>query len=138
MSQVQAKLDIRTVLEQIVTDHTAYPIVVEIDNRTLVNQATQVKPYLKAEIKFMGSDQLDLGNASQNVEQWGQIWLTVVSKGGQGTADATALIDFITPYFDLRRFSLVQCRSVTSVGGKEMKGLWHQPLIVNFYYHRRT
>lgn len=137
MSRVQANLDITAVIKQIVTAHTLYPLAVEQKNRSTVDQVSQVKPYLKVQIKMLSSRQLDLGDRPW-VEQWGQIWLTAICKPGEGTVEAETLLDFITPYFELKKIGIVQCRSVTAVDGKEIKGLWHEPAIVNFYYHRRT
>lgn len=136
MSRVQANRDIAAVIKQIIADHTLYPLKVEQKNRSKIDQATQVKPYLKVEVKLLASDQIDLADKPR-IEQWGQIWLSAVCKCGEGAEEAEALLDFVTPYFELNRIGIVQCKSVTAVTGKEIKGLWYEPAIVNFYYHRR-
>lgn len=136
MSRVQVNQDITAVIKQIVADHTLYPLQVEQDNRTTVDQATQVKPYLKVEVKLLASAQIDLADKPW-IQQWGQIWLSAVCKCGEGTAETKALLDFITPYFELNNVGIIRCQSVTAVTGKDVKGLWHEPAIVNFYYFRR-
>lgn len=136
MSRVQANRDITAVIKQIVAAHTAYPLNVEQKNRSTIDQATQVKPYLKVEVKLLASDQIDLADKPW-IQQWGQIWLSAVCKCGEGTVEAEALLDFVTPYFELNNVGIIRCQSVTAVTGKEIKGLWHEPAIVNFYYHRR-
>ena len=42
-----------TVIAQIVADWTTYPLVVESDNRTAVDQSLQVDPYIKVMIDFL-------------------------------------------------------------------------------------
>lgn len=137
-TQTQASIDITAVIKQIIAAHTAYPLAVEQQNMGTVDQATQVDPYLKVEIRFLGADQIELGEKNQLVQQWGQVWLTAICKPGAGTAQVKALLDFVTPYFDCKRVGVVQCRAVTAADGKEVKGLWREPAIVNFYYYRRT
>lgn len=137
MSRKQAITDIMTALQLAVDEHAAYPLEVDGPNFCTVGDADQDRPYLKVEIKFMGAEQKDLGD-HPTIEQWGQVWITAVDKRGKGWADASELLDFITPYLELRRLGTVQCRSVSAVSGKEVNGLWHEPAIVNFYYHRHT
>lgn len=137
-TQTQASIDITAVIKQIIAAHTSYPLVVEQENKTTVDQDKQTKPYLKAEIHFMAADQIELGAQNQLVQQWGQIWLSAVCKPGAGTADVKALLDFVTPYFDCKKVGIVQCLAVTATLGKKADGLWHQPAIVNFWYLRRT
>ena len=137
MSQVQAATDITAVIAQIIADHTDYTLVVEQQNRTVVDQNLQVNPYLRVDVKLLSAAQLDLADRPR-VEQWGQIWLPAVCKPGTGTAAVKTLLEFVTPYFDCKRLGIVQCQAVTGSGGKEVKGLWVEPVIVNFYYHRLT
>lgn len=137
-TQIQASIDIITVVKQIIASHTLYPLVVEQENKATVDQASQSNPYLKVEIRFMSADQVELSEQHQLVEQWGQLWLTAVCKPGAGTAGVKALLDFVTPYFDCKHFGIIRCRAVAAVAGKDVKGLWHAPAIVNFCYYRRT
>jgi hypothetical protein len=138
MNSVAVHTAIMTVVNQIVLDHAAlYPLVVEVNNKATVDQVDQTSPYLKVEIRLLGGDQLDLADHPK-VEQWGQIWLTAICSEGDGTLKAKALLDFITPYFELKYLGGITCRAVTSATGKAVKGLWHEPAIVNFYYHRTT
>lgn len=138
MSQVASTAAIMAVIQQIVADHTAYTLAVEIDNRKTVDQVLQDQAYLQVEIKYLSGGQMDMADRP-HVEQWGQIWLTAVCKEGEGTAAVRALSDFILPYFDRKVLaSLVVCKTVTSGTPKLMSGLWKAPSIVNFYYHRLT
>lgn len=137
MSQALAYDNIMAVLDQVVADHSAYPLVVEVENRNAVDQASQADPYLKVEIKFMGGGQLDLAD-HPHVEQWGQLWLSAVCKDGDGTLASIRLLDFIAPYFQFKNLGLVQCRAVLRASGKSNGGLYRLPALVNFYYHEST
>lgn len=137
-TQTQVATDITAVIKQIIAAHTDYPLVVEQENKITVDQEKQVNPYLKVEIRFMSSDQIELAAQNPLIEQWGQVWLTAVCKPGTGTAGVKALIDFVTPYFDCKRVGAVQCKAVTTANGKDVKGLYCMPAIVTFWYHRRA
>lgn len=138
MSQAASTAAIMAVIEQIVADHTAYPLAIEIDNRKLVDQAKQSLAHLKVEIKYISGGQLDL-SSRPFVEQWGQIWLSAICKEGTGTAAVRTLLDFLLPYFDRKVLGgLVHCKTVTSGTPKQIKNEWYAPAIVNFYYHRLT
>lgn len=132
-----ARQAIRTVLDQIRADWAAYPLVIETDNRKIVDQATQEKPYLQVEIDFMGGGQADLG-ARPTVRQDGQIEIHIVDKAGNGTAEIDALVDFIVPYFDMKNLGIVRTQAVERYRGKDVKGWWHEPLLINFYFHRTS
>lgn len=139
MSIADVKSTLRAVVAQIVTAHSGYPLVVELDNRDQVDQSTQTNPYLQVEFDFIHAEQKDLADAPL-VQQDGQLLMCVVCKGGTGTAAADALVDFVTPYFDLKVFNgsnvVIHCRAVEVMRGKELNGLWYQPMLVNFWYHR--
>lgn len=135
MSQAQAYKDIMAVVQRIVDEHADYPVIVESDNRCVVDQSKQDNPYLKVEIVFLDGDQIELGDTAR-VEQWGQVWISAVCKGGVGSLRSLELLDFARPYFERKRIGTVTCRTVTAAKPKEVKGLWHTPAIVNFFYHR--
>lgn len=137
MSQTAAAIAITAVIKQIIADHTAYVLNVEQDNRAVIDVTTQNNPWLKVEIRMGQADQLDLADHPR-VEQWGQIWLTAKCKPGTGGAGTKALIDFVTPYFELKQLGPVVCKAVAAVGGAEVKGVWGERAIVNFYLHRAT
>ncbi len=134
MNETAARLAVMTVIEQIVTDWTDYTLVVEPENHDVVNQATQVNPYLKVWIDFLGADQLDLGPTPREMQS-GQVMLHVVAKCGTGTKSAAALRDFIRPYLSLKNLSGLQCHAAELYKPKEIKGWEHFPILVNFYYH---
>lgn len=134
MSIDQAKSEITAVLTALIAAHTSYTLLVERDNRKTVNQATQVNPYLKMEIKFLNGEQADMSSAPR-VQVWGQVWLTAVCKCGIGTEAVDELRDFVTSYYTMKDLGLVKMQAAFPALAKEVKGLWESPVIIPFYYH---
>jgi hypothetical protein len=133
MTLTQLRQAVMTVVQQIVTDHTAYPLVVETPNRDVVDQAAQVNPYLAIAVKPLTGEQAEIGIAPLS-RMDGQIQISAVVKDGAGVADAEALLDFVLPYFHLQNLATVQCQAAHAVGGREVKGWWYESAIVPYYY----
>lgn len=131
----QARQDIKAAFAQMRDDWAAYPLVIETDNRTTIDQATQTKPYLKVIVEFMGGGQADMADRPR-VRQDGQIEVHIVDKCGNGTAEIDALADFILPYLDMKNLGIVHTHAVERYKGKDVKGWWHEPLLINFWFHR--
>lgn len=137
MNQEQAHVAIMTVLEKIQADFTAYPLHIEIDNVTSVDQAQQANPYLKVEIDFLpGGGQMDLGR-NPTVKQVGQILLAAVVKEGSGTLRAKQLLDFVTPYFDMVNLSGLETHAVQAHRSRTVNGKAYFPALVDFWHYRR-
>jgi hypothetical protein len=132
-----ARAAIQAVLKQIQTDWTAYPLVVELDNRDVVDQATQSYPYLSVQIVPMGGGQADIG-ARPLVEQRGQILLYAAARVGTGAAGADALLDFLTDYFDMKTVGPVRCHAVVATEPHDLKGWHYTPAIIDYWYHRQS
>lgn len=138
MTYEQARIDVMTVIAQVVADHTAYPLVVESSNRAKVDQSLQTNPYLKVEIDYLpGGGQLDLGN-TPNVRQVGQICLYTIAKGGSGEAEAAKLMDFVRPYFDCKRFGQINCHAAMAIRSKDIQGWWWVPMLTDFWFVRSS
>lgn len=133
MNMSQARAAVMAVVQQIVTDHTAYPLVVETPNRALVDLSTQTDPFLQVSVTHMGGEQAELGS-NPNIRHEGQIHIAAVVKSGAGVADAEALLDFVLPYFSTQHLGALQCHAAVMVQGQARLGLWYQPAIVPFYY----
>lgn len=133
MTNAEAHAAIMAVMKQAQLAHTSYPIVIESANNGVIDYAAQVNPFLRTEIRLLAAEQLTLGDRPI-VRQWGQIWITAVVKAGQGTLSAKSLLDFMRPYYENRQIGPIVCKTMGSSTGKDVKGLWHEPAIVNFYY----
>lgn len=135
MTLTEANAAIMTTVVQLVQDHAAYPLVIETDNRDVVDLALQEQPYLQVTVDFMGADQISLGEKPR-VKQHGQLLLCAVAKGGTGKAASLALLDFVMPYFDMESMGGVEFHAAEAAGAKEIKGLWRATALVNFYFTR--
>lgn len=139
MSRIQAEVALKTRLQEAIDAHTDYPIEYELANYEALDPAGRELPYLKVAIKMLGgAEQKDLGLTDVTVEQWGQLQLSAVVPCGTGTRAAVDLMDFLVPFFDLKKIGIVQCRAVAALEPREVDGLWHERAIVPFYYHRHT
>jgi Bacteriophage related domain of unknown function len=133
----QVRTEVAGIIVAIQTDWTAYPLIVETDNRTLVNQATQTNPYLQVAIRNISAEQINLAYKPL-VEHIGQIVISAVVKDGTGQAEANALLDFVTPYFDLKTLTYIRCHAFEPYPAKLASGWWYCPAIVNFWHHRQS
>lgn len=135
MSEVTARAEIMNVIAQIVEDFTAYPLVVEPDNRKVVDQGTQTKPYLAVMIDFLTERQMDLSNRPR-VQAQGQIVICVVVKENSGTAAGATLRDFIEPYFSLKNLGTVNCHATEKQRTKVIAGWEYMPILINFWQNK--
>ena len=134
MSEVLARQGIMTAMAAAVTAHTSYPLVVEADNRKLVDQVAQSDPYIQISIAFMSAEQSDMAD-HPIVRQMGQIILAVAVKEGTGTAAGAALRDFIRPYFSMKNLGIVRTHAAEIYSSKTHMGWEYTPLLINFWYH---
>lgn len=133
----EAQAEIMAVVAQIQQDWTAYPLVVEAENRTAVNQEKQTNPYLQVSLNMLSADQLDLA-ARPRVVQYGQILLAVLAKDGSGSVQARTLLDFITPYLELKDFTRVRTHAFEVARDTSVRGWTYYPGIINFWYVRES
>ena len=92
----QARTAVITKVEAIKSTWTEYPLVVEYYNTTLVNTATQTKPYLRFNMVLVDGYQTDLGtNPGHRV--MGMLAVEAMVKEGTGLAQANKLLEFFYP-----------------------------------------
>jgi len=48
-----------------------------------------------------------------------------------------ALLDFVTPYFDMATLGIVNTHAVEAVKDREVAGWRYYPALTNFWYFRR-
>ncbi len=130
-----ARVDVANAIAALIAAHTSYPLVVEIDNREVVDQAQQTVPYLKVQIKWLGGDQKDLAD-KPFVGQYGQILLAACVKLGSGSKAANDLLDFAVPFFELKSWPTIITRVFEPMKDLEEKGWYHVTGLVNMYYYR--
>ena len=98
---------------------SAYPLLVEYDNRVLVDTQTQTNPFLCVRIMFMDGEQVDLGS-NPNHRVFGQIHMAAALRSGEGTARANELLDYFVPALHMKTLS-----GVRLWGSRPAKDLLH-------------
>ena len=77
-----------------------YTLIIEYDNRLLVDTQTQHNPFLRVGITYFDGEQIDLG--SQNHRDQGLVVVSAVVREGEGSAKANALLDHFVPSLQQR------------------------------------
>jgi len=91
-----ARVAVVTAVEALKATWAPYPLLVEYDNRIAVNRATQSNPFLCVRIKYMGGEQLALGQNGGH-RLMGMIELEANVKQGQGSKQANDLLQHFYP-----------------------------------------
>ena len=91
-----ARVALVTAVEALKTTWSAYSLIVEYDNRILVNRSTQSNPFLCVNMKYMGGEQLALGENGGH-RLMGVIELEANVKQGQGSKLANDLLQHFYP-----------------------------------------
>lgn len=134
MSQTQARQEIAAMVEAARLAWTAYPLVVEQENRDIINYATQVNPYVSVDVLFYDGKQMDLGpEPLQGV--YGQIYLAVCTQEGKGTSAVSPVIDHMSRALSRRVLPLVRTEVPQPQPSVTRKGWYCQVILVNFWYH---
>lgn len=130
-----ARVEIATIAATLVAAHSVYPLVVEYDNRLVVDQVAQETPYLQLQMKYLSGMQMDMA-AKPIVGQFGQLLLAVVVKAGTGTKAANDLMDFVVPYFELQKLTLLQLKEFQPTAAITLNGWYYVTGFINFQFYR--
>lgn len=134
MSQTQARREIATAIEAARLAWTDYPLVVEQENRDVINYATQVKPFVSVDVVFYDGKQMDLGpEPLQGV--YGQVYIAVCTQEGKGTSEVTPVIDHMSKALSRQSFPLVKMGVPQPQPAVTRKGWYCQVTLVSFWYH---
>lgn len=92
MSLEIIRVDIVTRIEQLkATFSGGYPLVVEYENRLVVDTKTQRDPFLCVKVKYLSAEQADLA-MNPTHRHYGQIHLAAAVPEGSGVSKANALL----------------------------------------------
>lgn len=126
-----------TAVEAAKATFATYPLVIEYDNRLIVNPETQTNPYLCVEVKFIEGYQADL-SASPTQRILGQLLLSANVKLGSGSAQALNLIDHFQSALQRKSFGSVRTHMGTFVKPQEHLGNWIVSAVIPFWVDRIT
>jgi hypothetical protein len=125
---------IKTEIERAKAAWTAYALAVEYENTEPIDLAMQFNPFLCVDIVFRDGAQMDM-NPDPLLRVDGQIIVAVGTKVGSGTAAASALLDFVVPYLQLRDDMLhgVRTHEAKPHEPKTVNGHYYLPFVVGFW-----
>jgi hypothetical protein len=115
-----------------------YPLAIEAENRTLVDLASPQaeRPFLAWELRFLpGGGQVSMGR-DPIVRQFGQLYLIVKVKEGQGVAAVNKLRDFVIPFVERKDWAVTRTEAALAMDPVPRLGWYHAPLLVTFWIDR--
>lgn len=121
MSLETIRQNLVTAVETAKSTFVTYPLVVEYDNRQLVDYSTQTNPFLCVEVKFIEGEQADLSSAPIH-RYYGVLLLVAKGKVGSGTAKLLTLLDHFHPLLQRGSFGMTRTHMATFAPAKEADG----------------
>lgn len=133
MSLETIRIDITTRCEALKSAFSGgYPLVVEYDNRDIVDMATQVNPFLQVSIKVLDGEQVSL--STNSAHRWsGVIALSAVVPCGSGTGKANTLLEHFYKGLHRNSFGSIRTFMAEPGGNKEHLGWLYVSALVPFW-----
>jgi len=132
MGLESARQSIVTGIEAAKVGNPVSGLIIEYDNRIIVDTQTQTNPYLAVQIMFMSGEQADLSAAPIH-RTYGQIHLAAVVKEGSGSALAMGLLDWFYPRLQRKAFGAVRTLMADYAPVKPFKGWSYFPVLIPFW-----
>ena len=108
-------------------------LVIEYDNRMLVDTATASAPFLRVEVAYAAGYQADL-SATPIHRFSGNIVLSAVVKEGQGSSDALKLLAHFYLALQAQQFGPVRTRKCSPGGSQAFKGWVYHRVFIPFWF----
>lgn len=108
---------------------------VQAPNRNLIDPSTQTAAYIGLDIVNISGQQIDLNPKPMSV-QYGQIVITAFAKENSGMRDATLLLDYFLPWFELKDIGIVRTHSGMASKHATVKGWDGYPITIPFWWLR--
>lgn len=134
MTQPVARQQIAAAVEAARLAWPTYNLLVESENRTMVDHATQVEPYAAVDVIFDDAEQADMSHKPlQRV--MGVIHLAVCVKEGQGTAKCDLVMAHMAKALSFKIMPLVKTKVARPQRPVSRKGWYCQLTLIDFWYH---
>mgnify|MGYP000852429071 FL=1 len=128
-----AQQAIRTEIERARAAWSAYPLLVDYENREDIDLSKVTEAYLTVDIVYREGQQLSLG-LNPLVADRGQIMVAAGAKAGTGTAKQMRLLDHFRPYLQLRdNLGEVRTHAAQAYPGVAARGFYFIPMVVGFW-----
>lgn len=110
-------------------------LIIEYDNRIIVDTQTQVDPYLIVQVVLMDGKQADLAEHAIH-RFYGQLLLGATVKDGSGASDALKLLDHFVPQLQRQTFNGVHMQTAKPAPSRKNLGWTTFPTIIPFWYDK--
>lgn len=123
---------ITAAVEVVRATFTSYPLIIEYENRNIVDTQTQTNPYLCVNVRFADGWQGDL-NPNPFHRIIGFVELIAHVKEGSGVAQSNALLEFFYPKLQYRRLGGAKLEAAKPAPVKQVKGWRSQGMLIPFW-----
>jgi len=126
------KAAVATAVEALKATWSDYALVVEYDNRLIVDTQSQTNPFLCVHIYYVGGEQASLGQATKHHRVYGSLVLSAAVKEGAGDEKANDLLQHFYP--SLHMTTIDGARTWGAVPSKERahRGWVYYPVVIPF------
>ena len=131
------RVDITTAVKAAALLFTAYPLIVEYDNREMVDTKTQTDPFLTVEIKMLDGEQADL-SSNPTHRMYGQIHMSAAVPMGTGRSMANILLDHFYPRLQRKTLGTVKTEMAVPANRVEHLGWYYYPVLIPFWSDQST
>lgn len=108
-----------------------YSLIVEYDNRIIVDTQTQTNPFLCVEIQYLDGEQVDLGG-SPNHRVYGSLTVAAAVKEGSGSKLANELLQHFYPALHLTTIDGARMWGAKPEKTKPHRGWVYHPVSIPF------
>ena len=130
----QARVALVTKVEALKTTWSAYPLLIQYDNRESINYATQVNPFLRVSIDYLDGSQIALGPNGGH-RMMGVILLEAWVKQGQGSKLGNELLEHFYPTIHMTdTMPPLRTRAAEFKSGNTINGWKAQAAIIGFHH----
>ena len=133
MSIELIRTDVVTKLESVRSGFSdGYTLVIEYDNRIIVDTKTHTDPFLCVEVKLLTADQVDL-SLTPTHRFWGQIGLSAAVPEGSGSSKANKLLDYFYKQLHRKAFGSVRTLMASPAPKRPHLGWEYYTMVVPFW-----
>ena len=116
---------------------TAYPLIIEYDNRLIADTQTQINPFLCVKIEYISGEQVDFGRAP-NHRVYGSLVLAAAVKANSGVKQANDLLQHFYPACHLTTISGARMWGAQFEKDKPHLGWVYYPVSIPFDFDTTT
>lgn len=109
-----------------------YSLIIEYENRIIVDKKSQVNPYLTVDILMLDGRQIELSNNPLH-RITGQLYLIACVPDGSGSSQANKLLDWFVPKLHKKTFGAVRTSFAIPAKPQPHLGWQHYGIVIPFW-----